>query len=127
MPYTTDESSVSALLRRVADDGAHLARREVALARIEFSDAAREVGRGTGFAVVAGLLGMLTVQMLLLGVVLLMGAELFNGRWWIAALAMTLVLGAAALMLFARAKALLSPKNLVPDQTLATLRGKTDA
>jgi hypothetical protein len=65
--------------------------------------------------------------MLMFAVVLLMGAELFNGRWWIAALVLTLVLGAAALMLFARAKALLSPKNFVPDQTLATLRGETDA
>ena len=127
MPYTTDERSMSALLRQVADDGAHLARQEVALARIEFSEAARDIGHGTGFAVAAALLGLLTVQMVMFAAVLLMGAELFNGRWWIAAVVLTLVLGTAAALLFARAKALLSPKNMVPDQTLATLRGETDA
>lgn len=127
MPYATEERSVSALLRQMADDGAHLARREVSLARIEFTEAARDMGHGTGFAVAAAMLGLLCVQMLMFAVVLLMGAELFNGRWWMAALAMTVVLGAAAVLLFSRAKALLSPKNLVPDQTLATLRGETDA
>jgi hypothetical protein len=124
---TTAEKSMSDLLRQMAEDGAHLARREVSLARIEFSDAARDIGHGTGFAVAAALLGLLAVQMLLAVVVLLMGAELFNGRWWIAALVLTLVTGAAAITLFARAKALLSPKNIVPDQTIATLRGESNA
>jgi putative superfamily III holin-X len=120
----TAERSVSDLLRQVADDGAHLARREVALARLELSDAARDLARGTGFAVAAAVLGLLAVQMLMFAIVLLMGVELLNGRWWIAALVVTLVTGALGALLFARAKALLSPKNIVPDQTLATLRGE---
>jgi len=127
MPHTAEEKSISELLRQVADDGAHLARREVSLARIEFSEAARDLGHGTGFAVGSALLGVLTVQMLMFAVVLLIGAELFNGRWWMAALGMTIALGIASATLFARAKALLSPKNLVPQQTLATLGRETNA
>ncbi len=41
------------ILREVAEDGAHLARQEVNLARIEFAQIARDIGKGTGFAVAA--------------------------------------------------------------------------
>jgi hypothetical protein len=53
---------VGQLLRDVADDGAHLARQEVHLARIEFAQIARDIGKGTGFAVAAAMVGLLTVQ-----------------------------------------------------------------
>lgn len=120
--YSADSRGMGALLRQVADDGAHLAKQEVALARIEFAEAATNIGHGTVFAVSAALVGMLTVQMLMFAIVLLMGAELFNGRWWMAAGVLTVVLGATAAVLVTRAKALLSPKNIIPDQTIATLK-----
>ena len=125
--YSTDDRSMGVLLRQVADDGAHLARQEIALARIEFAEAARDVGHGTSLALAAGLVGMLTVQMLMFAIVLLMGDALFHGQWWIAAAVLTVVLGVAAWMLLARAKALLSPKNMIPDQTIATLKGEDHA
>ena len=37
---------VGQLLREVAEDGAHLARQEVQLARIEFAQIARDIGKG---------------------------------------------------------------------------------
>ncbi len=113
---------VGQLLRDVAEDGAHLARQEVHLARIEFAQIARDVGKGTGFAVGAGMLGLLTVQMLVFGIVLLLGDALFRGRYWIASFVLTAVLGGAAFYLLKRSSALLSPSNLKPEQTLATLR-----
>ncbi|MGH7651692.1 MAG: phage holin family protein [Gemmatimonadaceae bacterium] len=125
---TTDRSrGVGTLLREVAEDGAHLARQEVALARIEFAQIARDIGRGTGYAVAAGMLGLLTAQMLVFAIVLLMGDALFRGRYWIAALVLTILLGLSAFFLLRRASALLSPKNIKPDQTLATLRGNSNA
>lgn len=113
---------VGQLLREVAEDGAHLARQEVHLARIEFAQIARDVGKGTGYAVGAGMLGLLTVQMLVFGIVLLLGDALFRGRYWIAAFVLTAVLAGAAFYLLKRGSALLSPRNLKPQQTLATLR-----
>jgi hypothetical protein len=113
---------VGQILREVAEDGAHLARQEVHLARIEFAQIARDVGKGTGFAVAAGMLGLLTVQMLVFGIVLLLGDALFRGRYWIAAFVLTAVLAGGALYLLKRGSALLSPKNLKPEQTLASLR-----
>jgi hypothetical protein len=113
---------VGQLLRDVAEDGAHLARQEVHLARIEFAQIARDIGKGTGFAVAAAMVGLLTVQMLVFGIVLLMGDALFRGHYWIAALLLSVILGGVALYLLKRGAALLSTRNIKPEQTLATLR-----
>jgi hypothetical protein len=117
---------VGQLLREVAEDGAHLARQEVHLARIEFAQIARDIGKGTGFTVAAAMLGMLTVQMLVFGIVLVLGDALFRGRYWIAAFLLTAIMAGIAFYLLKRGTALLSPKKLKPEQTLATLRRQKD-
>jgi Putative Actinobacterial Holin-X, holin superfamily III len=126
MLSTQTNRGVGALLREVAEDGAHLARQEVHLARIEFAQIARDIGKGTGFTVAAGMVGLLTAQMLVFGIVLLMGDALFRGHYWIAAFVLTVILGAAGFYLLKRGTALLSPRNIKPEQTLATLRRNTD-
>ena len=122
MVPTETNRGVGQLLRDVAEDGAHLARQEVHLARIEFAQIARDIGKGTGFTVAAAMLGLLTVQMLVFGIVLLMGDALFRGHYWIAAFVLTAILGGVAFFLLKRGTSLLSPKNIKPDETLATLR-----
>jgi putative superfamily III holin-X len=123
MPSASETSrGVGQLLRDVAEDGAHLARQEVHLARIEFAQIARDIGKGTGYAIAAGMLGLLTVQMLVFGIVLLLGDSLFRGRYWIAAFVLTAFLAGGAFYLVKRGSALLSPGKLKPEQTLATLR-----
>ncbi len=117
---------IGQLLRDVAEDGAHLARQEVHLARIEFEQIARDIGKGAGFAIGAAMLGLLTVQMLVFGFALLMGDALFRGHYWIAAFVLTVILGAVAFYLLKRGTALLSPKNIKPEQTLSTLRRHKD-
>lgn len=127
MPGTLEQKrGVATLLKEVAEDGAHLARQEVALARIEFAQIARDIGKGTGYAVAAGMLGLLTAQMLVIGIVLLLGEEILSGRYWIAAFILTVILAGAAAFLLKRGAALLSPKNIKPDQTIATLRRHRD-
>jgi hypothetical protein len=118
----TINRGVGQLLRDVAEDGAHLARQEVNLARIEFAQIARDIGKGTGFAVGAAMLGLLTIQMLVFGIVLLMGDALFRGHYWIAAFVLTAVLGGVAYYMLKRCTSLLSPRNIKPEQTLASLR-----
>jgi hypothetical protein len=122
MVTTETNRGVGQLLREVAEDGAHLARQEVHLARIEFAQIARDIGKGTGLTVAAAMLGLLTVQMLVFGIVLLMGDALFRGRYWIAAFVLTAILGGAAFFLLKRGASLLSPRNMKPEETLATLR-----
>lgn len=123
MPSASETSrGVGQLLRNVAEDGAHLARQEVHLARIEFAQIARDIGKGTGFAIAAAMLGLLMVQMLVFGIVLLLGDSLFRGRYWIAAFILTALLAGGAFYLLKRGSALLSPGKLKPEQTLASLR-----
>ena len=117
---------IGQLLRDVAEDGAHLARQEVQLARIEFAQIARDIGKGTVFAIAAAMIGLLTVQMLVFGFALLMGDALFRGHYWIAAFVLTVILGAVAFYLLKRGTALLSPRNMKPEQTLETLRRDKD-
>jgi hypothetical protein len=117
---------VGQLLREVAEDGAQLARQEVQLARIEFAQIARDIGKGTVLAVAAAMLGLLTVQMLVFAFVLLLGDALFRGHYWIAAFVLTVILGGIAFFLLRRGTALLSPRNIKPEQTLATLRRHKD-
>jgi hypothetical protein len=117
---------VGQLLRDVAEDGVHLARQEVQLARIEFAQIARDIGKGTGFTVAAAMLGLLTAQMLVFGIVLLLGDALFRGHYWIAAFVLTVVMAGIAYYLLKRGTALLSAKNIKPEQTLATLRRHKD-
>jgi hypothetical protein len=117
---------VGQLLREVAEDGAQLARQEVQLVRIEFAQIARDIGKGTVLAVAAAMLGLLTVQMLVFAFVLLLGDALFRGHYWIAAFVLTVILGGVAFYLLKRGTALLSPRNIKPEQTLATLRRHKD-
>ena len=117
---------VGQLLREVAEDGAQLARQEVQLARIEFAQIARDIGRGTVLAIAAAMVGLLTVQMLVFALVLLLGDALFRGHYWIAAFVLTAILGGVAFYLLKRGTALLSPRNIKPEQTLATLRRHKD-
>jgi len=117
---------VGQLLREVAEDGAELARQEVHLARIEFAQIARDIGKGTVLAVAAAMVGLLTIQMLVFAIVLLLGDALFRGHYWIAAFVLTVILGGVAFFLLKRGRALLTPGNIKPTQTLATLRGHKD-
>ena len=122
MLTTETTRGVGQLLREVAEDGAHLARQEVQLARIEVAQIARDIGKGTGLTIAAAMLGLLTVQMLVFGIVLLMGDALFRGHYWIAAFVLTAILGGVAFFLLKRGVSLLSPSNMKPEETLATLR-----
>jgi hypothetical protein len=118
--YTADDGSVGELLRQVADDGVHLARQEVALARIEFATVSHSIGTGAGFAVAAAMTGVLVVQMLLVGIVLALGDALLRGRYWMAAFALALIMSAVMYVLLRRAQKLLSPKNLATHLSLTS-------
>ena len=114
--------TVGALLRDLADGSAQLVRQEIRLARIEIGQLLRGLSRGTAQVAVGGVMMLLGVMALLTGVILLIGDEWLRDRYWLAALIVTVLLGAVAAWMARRGTALLSPARLAPDQTVRTLK-----
>ena len=113
---------IGELIHDVAEDASRLARQEVHLARVELAEIVRGIGKGTAMMVAAGALGILAVQIFVFGIVLLMGEELLRGRYWLAAFLTTALMGLAAFVLVRKGLGALTPKNMIPDQTVASLK-----
>jgi Putative Actinobacterial Holin-X, holin superfamily III len=116
------QRSLGTLLRDLAEGSAALVRNEVRLARIEFGAALGAVGKGTAAVATGGVLALLGSLSFLAGLILLAGDQWLRDRYWLAALIVTALAGGTAAWFAKRGLALLSPKQLVPDQTLATLQ-----
>lgn len=114
--------SIGTLIRDLADGSATLVRQEVYLARIEFTRIAQSVGTGTAFVATGSVFALLGALTLFIGIILLPGDQWLRDRYWLAALIVMLSTGAFAAWLARRGLALLTPQQLMPDQTLATLK-----
>ena len=110
------------LLRELAHGGASLVRNEVALARLEAARAVRGAGVGTAWAGAGGVLLLLGTLALLTGVIVLAGDQWLADRFWLAALIVLVLAGIAAAVLARIGLRRLQPRNLTPDQTVATLK-----
>ena len=69
--------------------------------------------------VMLALVGALT---LVTGLIMLAGDQWLRDRYWLAALIVTAIAGAVGAFFARRGLALLSPRHLVPNQTVATLK-----
>ena len=114
--------SIGTLIRDLADSSATLVRQEVYLARLEFTRIAQAVGTGTAFVATGSVFALLGALTLFIGIILLPGDQWLKDRYWLAALIVMLATGAVAFWLGRRGMGHLSPKQLTPDQTLATLK-----
>jgi hypothetical protein len=107
------------LIGGVIKDLQDLLRGEIQLAKTELKESAAGAGKGIGFLVGAGLLGILGLTFLLLALVEVL--DNFLPRWAAAGLVgLGLVLLAGVLALLG--KRLLSPENLKPEQTIDSLK-----
>jgi uncharacterized membrane protein YqjE len=114
---------IGVLLRDLAEGSARLVRDEILLARLEAGEMALGVARGTAFMALGGVLALLGVLSLLAGVILLIGDQwLSRDRYWLAALIVTVITGVVAAVLAKRGMSQLAPSELVPDETVATLK-----
>ena len=117
-----DQRGLGTLLKELAEGSGALIRQEVQLARIEATTMLRKVGVGTASVAVGGVLALLGTLAFLSGLIMLAGDQWLRDRYWLAALLVTLLAGAVAAWYAKRGLALLSPKQLAPDQTVATLK-----
>lgn len=117
-----ESRGLGALIKDLADGGADLVRHEARLAKVEASDLLRHLGIGTAEVAVGGVLALLGGLAFIAGIVLLAGDQWLRDRYWLAALVVTLLAAGVGAYLARRGLALLSPRRLAPDQTVATLK-----
>lgn len=116
------QRSMGSLLRDLAEGSATLVKNEVRLARIEVSTMLKAVGVGTAEIAVGGVLALLGLLAFFTGLVLLPGDQWLRDRYWLAALIVTLIAGGVAAWFAKQGLALLSPRRLAPDETIASLK-----
>ena len=113
---------VGSLLRDLAEGSGALVRNEVKLARLELSKMVAGIGRGTAMVASGGVFGLLGTLSLFTGIVLLGGDQWLHDRYWLAALVFTVIAFVIAFVFVRRGQAALSPANLAPDKTVASLK-----
>ena len=117
-----EQRGLGSLLKELAEGSGELIRHEIRLARTEARDLLRGLGVGTAEVAVGGVLALLGTLALIAGLILLAGDQWLRDRYWLAALIVTVIAGAVGAYFAKRGLALLSPRQLVPDQTVATLK-----
>ncbi len=124
MPVRPDgKRTIGDLFRELAEDGVTLFREEVRLARVELAAAAQAIGVGTGLVATGAVLALLGALSTVVGVALLIGDQwLPADRYWVAALILLVITAGVAVVFAKRGMALVSPRQLAPDQTATTLK-----
>jgi len=113
----------AALLHELLEESTTLVRDEIKLARIELTQAAVGLGKGTAFVATGAVLALLGTLALFTGVVLLIGDQwLPADLYWVAALLVLVITGGLAAWLAKRGMSLLSPSKLAPTETVTTLK-----
>ncbi len=116
---------LGALLRDLAEGSASLIRQELRLARLELKELLGALATGATLVVAGSVTALLGGLALLTGLILLGADQWLRDRYWLAALIVFAISIALALLSRSRGMALLSPKQLAPEQTVATLKEDT--
>lgn len=118
----TEGRGFGTLLKDFAEGGADLIKYEFRLAKTEAGELARQMGMGSAAVAAGGVLGLVGVLTLVTGLIMLAGDQWLRDRYWLAALIVTVIAAIAAAVFAKRGLAVLSPSNLAPRQTVATLQ-----
>jgi hypothetical protein len=113
------------LLRDLAEGSASLIRQELQLARLELTEMLGAMATGAALIVSGSVFVLLGGLSLLTGLILLGADQWLRDRYWLAALIALAIAGILAVFFMSRGMALLSPKRLAPEQTVATLKEDT--
>jgi putative superfamily III holin-X len=119
---TSRRRSLTLLVRDLAEGSAELVRQEVRLVRLELSSLLAAIARGAITVAAGSVLVLLGTLAVLAGIVFLIGEQWIVGPYWLGALVVFVIAGAAAWVFAARGRRLLSPDQLVPRETVATLK-----
>ena len=116
---------LGALLRDLAEGSSSLIRQELRLVRLELTEMLGAMATGAALIVSGSVFLLLGGLSLLTGLILLGADQWLRDRYWLAALIALAIAGTLAVFFMSRGMALLSPKRLAPEQTVATLKEDT--
>ncbi len=114
------ERSLADLFADLAHDTSTLVQQEIQLAKNELGQAMVKVGKNIGMLVVGGVLLLAASLALIATLILALGA--LGMPSWVAALIVTLVFAGVGLALVARGRTALKNADLLPRQTIETLK-----
>lgn len=120
MAQPRDDRSLGELFADLVRETGTLVRQEVQLAKAELSRNAAEAGKGVASLVVGGAVVYAGFLALIAAAILALGQA--GLPWWLSALVVGLVVAAVGALLISRARAALRGANLVPTQTVETLK-----
>jgi len=110
------------LLKELAEGSGELIRQEVALVRLEATQLVRGAGTGAVLLAAGGVVALVGALCLLAGLILLAGDQWLKDNYWLAALIVTLIAGAATGFYAWRGARRLAPAHLAPNETVRTLK-----
>lgn len=123
MEQSRDERSLGELFSDLSRQTSVLVRQEVALAKTEMSQTAREVGKNVAILAVGGAVVYAGALAILVAIIILL-AELMP--WWLSALIVGIVVAAIGYFLIDRGRDALQRTPLAPEQTVESLKEDRD-
>ena len=121
-PNDAGHRSLGELIGDISDGSAQLVRDEIRLARAEGVESLLSLRRGATVLGAALVLGFFAGGAAIACVVLVLSQYVLDGRTWLAALVVALVLGVAAWIATQRGLSALSAKKLAPSETAKSLK-----
>jgi len=120
MAATTDDASTAELMRRLSDQMSSLVRQEIELAKAEVGEKGKKAGIGAGMFGGAGVAAFYMVGALLATIIAALSLAMDT---WIAALIVTVVLGAIAGVLALQGRNKVQEATPpAPEQTIASVK-----
>jgi hypothetical protein len=119
---TPDDRSLSELLGDLSNGTAQLIRKEVQLARTETAESSHALRGGAVRMAVALVSSICALGALTAGAILSLSQYVFDGRTWLAALVVAVVLGLIAVVFAKSGAHALSASALRPDETTTSIK-----
>lgn len=119
-PAAQGERSLGELFGDLARELTTLVRKELALAKTEFSEKVSNIGRDIALLAAGGAVAYAGFLALLAAIILALGE--LGVPWWLSALLVGIVVGGVGYMLVQRGLSALRQESLAPQKTIETLR-----
>ena len=114
-----DNRPLGDLFGDLASDMANLVRQEVELAKVEFTQKAKYLGRNIGYLVVGGAVAYAALLAIIAAIIMLLAKVVPH---WGAALIVGVVVGGIGWLLIGKAMMALQQAELTPHETVETLK-----